>query len=203
MKEYLIGRWNEADIVINDESDQVSRKHVIATRYFWGKLTLRDVSANGTFLNGQPLLKNVEVKVRENDSVSLAKVWDFSLSSVPDPYKGKRIVAIIAILLCIILLVGGGAFVVQKYRTPNAVEVSPAKQQVPDSTAVKGKKSNTVQPLKYQVPSKQSRKRKRVKENKAVQQTLPKVEEEQPAVPQEKPKPTQREANRQKSPFIY
>lgn len=203
MKEYLIGRWNEADIVINDESDQVSRKHAIATRYFWGKLTLRDISANGTFLNGQPLSKNVEVKVQKNDSISLAKVWDFNLSSVPDPYKSKRVAAIFAIVLCIVLLVGGGVFLAQRYRTPKAIETPPAVQKVPDSSAVMVDASDTVQAPKSQVLPKSAKKRKPIKKNKAVQQAKPKTEEVQPTVPQEKSQHAPREANSQKSPFIY
>lgn len=142
MKKYLIGRWDEADIVIPDDSDRVSRRHAIATRHFSGKLTLRDISANGTFHQGKRLPADVEVPMRPTDEVSLAEVWDFSLKNVPDPYRSARITLWATAVLLILAAVGAGWWGWQTRQagspTPNAPQAVQAdsSRTAPDFSAI-------------------------------------------------------------------
>lgn len=105
MKEYLIGRGNDSDIVIPDESDQVSRHHVHLKIGFWGKMMMKDISNNGTFANDVPLKKSEWEKVSRKDHISLAKVWDLDWNTIPHPYRVTKIVLSVLIIL---LLAGGG-----------------------------------------------------------------------------------------------
>ena len=52
MKTYSIGRDLGCDIVINDTTDVVSRRHAVLTVASSGKMTLTDLSSNGTYING-------------------------------------------------------------------------------------------------------------------------------------------------------
>lgn len=105
MKEYLIGRGNDSDIVIPDESDQVSRHHVYLRIGFWGKMMMKDVSNNGTFANDVPLKKSEWERVSRKEHISLAKVWDLDWNTIPHPYRVTKIVLSVLIVL---LLAGGG-----------------------------------------------------------------------------------------------
>lgn len=104
MKEYTIGRGNDSDIVIPDESDQVSRKHCVLRIFFWGKMLLNDNSSNGTFVNGETLEPGTWYRVSRKDTVSLGKVWDLDWDEIPSPYRIKRII----LSLVLLLLLGGG-----------------------------------------------------------------------------------------------
>ena len=104
MKEYLIGRGNDSDIVIPDESDQVSRHHAYLRIGVWGKMMMKDVSNNGTFANDVPLKKSEWERVSRKEHISLAKVWDLDWNTIPHPYRVTKIVLSVLIVL---LLAGG------------------------------------------------------------------------------------------------
>lgn len=106
MKEYIIGRGNDSDIVIPDESDQVSRKHCMLRVHFWGKMFLNDESSNGTYINGGKVESKTWLRVSRKDAISLGNVWDFDWNMVPRPY---RIAKIILSVLLVLVLAGGGA----------------------------------------------------------------------------------------------
>ncbi len=99
MKKLIIGRGNDCDIVIPDETDEVSRHHAELIFDFWGKMQIVDTSANGTFLNGVRLEKGRPMEVRRTDNVSLAKKWDFDWNTVTDPYAKQRPLTIAGISL--------------------------------------------------------------------------------------------------------
>ena len=52
MKVYSIGRENGCDIIINDNSDVISRRHATLNVSQSGKMTIVDLSHNGTYVNG-------------------------------------------------------------------------------------------------------------------------------------------------------
>lgn len=110
MKRITIGRGNDCDIVIPDETDDVSRHHFVLSFNFFGKMTASDISSNGTFINNNRILKGASVPVTPKDNIRLGNKWQFDWSLVNDPYKTMR--RIIIILLCVILLggIGGGVW---------------------------------------------------------------------------------------------
>lgn len=103
MKNLIIGRGNDSDVVIPDESDLVSRKHCTLSFSFFGKMTITDNSANGTFVNGVRITR--ETPVTRKDVISLANAWTLEWETIKDPYSSLRIVVGI---LCILFCLGAG-----------------------------------------------------------------------------------------------
>lgn len=83
MKSYSIGRDAGCDIVLNDNTDVVSRRHAVLTVSSSGKMTITDLSSNGTYINGQRISSNVAVPVTRKDSVSFAHVCTFDWNMIP------------------------------------------------------------------------------------------------------------------------
>ena len=130
MKEIIIGRGNDCDIVINDDSDIVSRRHTIIRYSFTGAMQICDVSQNGTYLNGERLEKDKFVDLSIDDTVSLAKVHDLNLREIRNPYTSQRIIAaVVAIVL--VLVIGCAAYFITRKHGVNA----PISPNITDSTA--------------------------------------------------------------------
>lgn len=83
MKSYSIGRDAGCDIVLNDNTDVVSRRHAVLTVSSSGKMTITDLSTNGTYINGQRISSNVAVPVSRKDSVSFAHVSTLDWNMIP------------------------------------------------------------------------------------------------------------------------
>ena len=83
MKSYSIGRDNACDIVLNDHTDVISRRHAVLTVSSSGKMTITDQSTNGTYINGQKISANVPVPVTRKDSVSFAHVSTLDWNMIP------------------------------------------------------------------------------------------------------------------------
>ena len=106
MKRITIGRGNDCDIVIPDETDDVSRHHLVLSFNFWGKMTVSDTSSNGTFINNNRMLKGTSVPVTPKDNLRLGSNCKFDWSLVNDPYRTTRI--IIITVICLLFLSGVG-----------------------------------------------------------------------------------------------
>lgn len=104
MKRITIGRSKDCDIVINDERDNVSRKHAVISFSLWGRMTLSDTSSNGTFINDRRMLKGASLPVTRDDKIRLGDSWVLDWSRVADPYRLWRRVLLVAAVL---LVVGG------------------------------------------------------------------------------------------------
>ncbi len=87
MKTYSIGRDNACDIVLNDHTDVISRRHAVITVSSSGKMTITDQSTNGTYINGQKISSNVPVPVTRKDSVSFAHVSTLDWNMIPKSSK--------------------------------------------------------------------------------------------------------------------
>ena len=83
MKSYSIGRDAGCDIVLNDNTDVISRRHAVLTVTSSGKMTITDLSTNGTYINGQRISSNVAVPVSRKDSVSFAHVSTLDWNIIP------------------------------------------------------------------------------------------------------------------------
>jgi pSer/pThr/pTyr-binding forkhead associated (FHA) protein len=70
--ENTVGREN-ADIVINDPEDYLSRTHCIIV-FKNGELSVVDKSLNGTYINGEKMLKDTPVNIDEQDDLRFAKI---------------------------------------------------------------------------------------------------------------------------------
>lgn len=108
MKSYSVGRDPSCNIVLYDNTDVVSRRHAIINVAPSGKITITDMSSNGTYVNGIRIASNVPVPVTRKDNVSFAHVAKLDWNQVPRELGWLRylIGAIAALLLvCIAVLV--------------------------------------------------------------------------------------------------
>lgn len=105
MKIYTIGRDTECNIVINDNTDVISRRHAILHVSSTGKMTITDFSQNGTFINGVRISSNVPVPVTRKDSVAFAQLARLEWSKIPKP-TNILLYGIIAFLSLLIIILG-------------------------------------------------------------------------------------------------
>ena len=116
MKTYTIGRDTSCDIVINDSTDVVSRRHALLNVVSAGKMTIVDQSSNGTYVNGIRIASNVPVPVTRKDMISLAHVAKFDWNMVP---KSKRPVQYAVFGLVGVLIVAGVAYGLSSHQRMN------------------------------------------------------------------------------------
>lgn len=105
MKVYSIGREVGCDIVINDNTDVISRRHAVLNVMSSGKMTIVDSSHNGTYVNGIRISPNVPVPVTRKDNVSFAHVARLDWNLIPKPTSITQYI----IYGIIALVVVGGA----------------------------------------------------------------------------------------------
>lgn len=101
MKALSIGRDQTCDIVINDSTDVISRRHAILNISSSGKITLIDQSRNGTYVNGIRISPNVPVPVSRKDIISFAHVAKLDWNAVPASNVGMRyaLIGVVAVLV--------------------------------------------------------------------------------------------------------
>lgn len=121
MKKYTIGRNNNCDIIIPDTTDLVSRQQAIITIPLFGKMVIYDTSNNGTTVNGRRIEKNMGCPVSRNDKVVFAGVAPLDWNLVPRPYRGMRILIVLAFVLA--MAVGAGAAYFTNHPFPWQTEV--------------------------------------------------------------------------------
>lgn len=85
MKIYSIGRDINCNIVIDDNTDVISRRHAVLSVAPSGKMTIMDQSHNGTYVNGIRIASNVPVPVTRKDNVSFAHIARLDWNLVPRP----------------------------------------------------------------------------------------------------------------------
>lgn len=138
MKVYSIGRESGCDIVINDNTDVISRRHAVLNVSPSGKMTIVDQSHNGTYVNGIRISPNVPVPVTRKDNISFAHVARLDWSLVP---KSNAIQKYIVIAVVAIIVVAGAVFGFKSLYNGNNTPPSTA-----DTTAIVDsvKKDSTV-----------------------------------------------------------
>ena len=146
MKTYSIGRDLNCDIVINDSTDVISRRHALLNVTPSGKMTIIDQSSNGTYVNGIRITQNVPVPVTRKDIVSLAHVAKLDWNQIPKSnqwvkyliWGGAAIIVALAVVFGIKALKSeseGGA-------TPNVPT------ELNDSTAIKQRETARLDSIK-------------------------------------------------------
>lgn len=110
MKVYSIGRGQDCDIVIADNSDVVSRHHAVLTIFPSGKMCITDQSTNGTYVNGIKISPNVAVPVTRKDSVSFAHVSKLDWKLVPK-FTPVWVWGIVGIVVAVVLYFSGSGVI--------------------------------------------------------------------------------------------
>lgn len=136
MKVYSIGREYGCDIVIDDNTDVISRRHATLNVSPTGKMTIVDLSHNGTYVNGIRINQNVPVPVTRKDNISFAHVARLDWDLIPN--TNALIIRYSIMGLLAILLIGGGiwAFNVMGATHETGGEGQPTVETV-DSTELK------------------------------------------------------------------
>lgn len=143
-KVYTIGRDPQSDIVINDNTDVVSRLHA-TIRIDGSKMFLIDQSQNGTYVNGMRMSANEEIPVTRKDTISFANVTELNWALLPDPKKTqtRTIGIVIAALIAVAAIVFSVLyFMDDKSKTHNE---EPSTTVATDSAAISSDDENTVE----------------------------------------------------------
>lgn len=134
MKVYSIGRDLGCDIIIDDNTDVISRRHATLNVESSGKMTIVDLSHNGTYVNGIRINQNVPVPVTRNDTVSFAHVAQLDWNQIPNT-QGV-IIRYVLIALLAGLLIGGAIWGYTSFMSKPDPTVAPTPVTV-DSAALK------------------------------------------------------------------
>ena len=183
MKRIIIGRGNDCDIVIPDDTDDVSRHHLVLSFNFLGKMKASDTSSNGTFINNNRMLKGTSVPVTKRDNLRLGNNWQFDWSLVNDPYRKMR--RIIMIVICFLLLAGVGFgiwYYVREYNNssddilviPKEEESQKSEEWNSDSTKKVAPSIESITPQKDVKPKVRRKKSKKNRVNNNKIQSIPK-----------------------------
>jgi pSer/pThr/pTyr-binding forkhead associated (FHA) protein len=106
MKTYSIGRDLNCDIVLNDATDVISRRHALLNVLPSGKMTIVDQSSNGTYVNGIRISQNVPVPITRKDTISFAHVAKLDWNQVPKSNQWMKYALIgfaaLVVVVCIV-----------------------------------------------------------------------------------------------------
>lgn len=139
MKTYSIGRDLNCDIVINDSTDVISRRHALLNVTHSGKMTIIDQSSNGTYVNGIRISQNVPVPVTRKDIISLAHVAKLDWSLVPKSNQWiKYLIGGVATVAVIIGIIFGIKYFKEK---PQNNPSSSSATELTDSVAINQKEA--------------------------------------------------------------
>ena len=135
MKVYSIGRDAACNIVIDDNTDVISRRHAILNVAPSGKMTIVDQSHNGTYVNGIRISSNVPVPVTRKDNISFAHVARLDWNQIPNTSASIIRWGIIGVIA--LALVGGGVWGYLAWSRQAAPEESNEGIATVDSTEIK------------------------------------------------------------------
>ncbi len=183
MKTYSIGRDLSCDIVINDSTDVISRRHALLNITSSGKMTIIDQSSNGTYVNGIRITQNVPVPVTRKDIVSLAHVAKLDWNQVPQSNQWiKYVIGAVAVAVVMLGVVLSVKYLKQNSDNNDDGSLSPTEQV--DSTAIKQKEAarlDSIKNVERQDSIKKALEKERqgqIKETKKVPQTKKEIKKE-------------------------
>lgn len=146
MKVYKIGRDEDCDIILDDDSGMVSRRHAILKSKGFNRYEIVDVSTNGTKVDAIRIKPNTPVKITRNSVVTFAEVKQLDWSKIPDDMKPVRIIAIAVATLVVII---GGWIGYNALTEENSLSNSEPKIETKEESVNIGNgtpKANTVTP---------------------------------------------------------
>ncbi len=147
MKTYSIGRDLNCDIVINDSTDVISRRHALLNVTSSGKMTIIDQSSNGTYVNGIRISPNVPVPVTRKDIVSLAHVAKLNWNQIPKSNQWVKYAIIAGVAVIVVLGIIFGVKNLKSDSNNNGGLTPPTMEQV-DSTIIKQKEAARLDSIK-------------------------------------------------------
>ena len=136
MKAYTIARETGCDIVINDSTNVISRRHAVLNVTPSGKMTIIDQSQNGTYVNGIRISSNVPVPVTRKDNISFAHISKLDWNMIPKQTSYMTWAAIGAAIIVIAV----GVIIGAKYWQSD----EPAAPVTTQTDSVKAEKKDTV-----------------------------------------------------------
>lgn len=144
MKAISIGRDQGCDIVIQDNTDVISRRHATLNISPSGKMTIVDQSRNGTYVNGIRISSNVPVPVTRKDIVSFAHVAKLDWNTVPAENGFMRYLIYIIIIAIVIVC---GIFAYQHFNneespTPSMSQQTAVQDSIKEKEAEKAKQDS-------------------------------------------------------------
>lgn len=147
MKTYSIGRDLNCDIVINDSTDVISRRHALLNVTSSGKMTIIDQSSNGTYVNGIRISQNVPVPVTRKDIVSLAHVAKLDWNQIPKSNQWMKYAIGAVVAVAVILGVIFGIKAINSKDDDNHNDIQP-QTELNDSTLIKQKEAARMDSIK-------------------------------------------------------
>ena len=146
MKTYSIGRDLNCDIVINDSTDVISRRHALLNVTPSGKMTIIDQSSNGTYVNGIRITQNVPVPVTRKDIVSLAHVAKLDWNQIPKSNQWVKYLIWGGVAIIVALAVVFGIKALKSEPEGGSTPNNPT--EVNDSTAIKQQEAARLDSIK-------------------------------------------------------
>lgn len=185
MRVYSIGREENCDIIIDDRSDVISRRHAALNVTSFGKMTIVDYSHNGTYVNGIRISSNVPVPVTRKDNISFAHVARLDWRVIPNN-RAKIIRYVILAVAAILLVIGG----VWGYKTYSGSPEKPAPEKIVAADSMQTQKPDSLKQgndsLKQENDSVQSKQQQTKQKNTPV--SKPKRDQKTSKDKQEEPK---------------
>jgi pSer/pThr/pTyr-binding forkhead associated (FHA) protein len=97
VKQYTIGRGDECQILIQDNTQRVSRSHATLKVSGYGKMFIADHSSNGTFVNGVKIASNIDFPVKRGDTISFANAVELNWKLIPKTRNKLLLYSLIAV----------------------------------------------------------------------------------------------------------
>lgn len=174
MKVYSIGRESGCDIVINDNTDVISRRHAILSVDQMGKMTITDQSQNGTYVNGIRLASNVAVPVTRKDNVSFAQISRLDWNLIPNPTTIYKYIAFSILGIAFLCLLAWGGITLFGGDRGNEPQV--------ETTTGKEKNEQSEEEIKKKEEARQDSLRQAIQDSirQAIRDSKPKVRKKNP-----------------------
>lgn len=138
IQQYLIGRGDDCQIRLYDNTQKVSRNHATLKILDNGKMFIVDHSSNGTFVNGVKITPNVDYPIKRGDNISFAHVSELNWNEIHR--KKNRLIYYIG---GSILVVGVFVLLIFTFKMPKANSPCPPTTSIPiDSTSVAKEKQD-------------------------------------------------------------
>ena len=99
LKQYTIGRGEDCQIRLQDNSQRISRSHATLKILDNGKIFITDHSSNGTFVNGVKISQNIDYPIKRGDSISFAHAADLNWDLIPKKNKKNLLFTMIALII--------------------------------------------------------------------------------------------------------
>lgn len=99
IKQFTIGRGDDCQIRVQDQTQKVSRNHATLKITKNGKMFIIDHSTNGTWVNGVKISQSVDYPIKRGDTVSFGHAAELNWELVPRTANKLLLYILIVVLL--------------------------------------------------------------------------------------------------------